>query len=331
MPLPTQTILGLLADNLAHRRSVLPLSNGSATRWAKGLEIPYGGETILYTGHMYQLIPSIAALAGVLARLESSPLTSLFGVGRAANRLVDLTALTRPLLSRSLRREADRMLRNIASLLRQAGVSFGYLYGDELYSGALVYDEGLDDVVASHAARVVETFRSHGVQKIITVDPHTTHMLRSVYPRLVPGFDLEVKSYLEVLAGMAARRGDSAGGSLVIHDSCVYARYEGVVRPPRELLRDAGVEVLEPRFSGVSTFCCGGPIEVLFPTEAGRVARQRMAQLTDMGERVTTMCPICLVNLRKAAPDPAEVVDISQVLLEAAEREHTRRAQAVGA
>ena len=315
MPLPTQTILGLLADNLSHRGSALPLSSGAATRWAKGLDIPYGGETVIYTGHMYQLIPSIEALAGLLAKMEDSHLTRLFGLGRAANRLVDLTSFTRPFLSRALRGDADRMLRNIASLLRQAGVSFGYLYGDELYSGALVYDEGMDDVLAPHARRVVEAFRSHGVKNVITVDPHTTHMLRTVYPRFVEGFDLRVRSYLEVLAEERLVAGLTGGGPVVIHDSCVYARYEGVIQSPRDLLRTAGVEILEPRLSGAATFCCGGPIEVLFPTEAGRIARERIEQLTQMGSRITTMCPICFVNLRKAADGSAGVVDISDLLV----------------
>ena len=45
-----------------------------------------------------------------------------------------------------------------------------------------------------------------------------------------------------------------------------------------------------------------------------RIALERVAQLTRAGRRITTMCPICLVNLRKAAGGEAEVLDISQVL-----------------
>jgi Fe-S oxidoreductase len=53
---------------------------------------------------------------------------------------------------------------------------------------------------------------------------------------------------------------------------------------------------------------------VLFPGEAHRIALERVAQLTKVGRRITTMCPICMVNLRKAAGNGAEVLDISQVL-----------------
>jgi Fe-S oxidoreductase len=313
MPLPTATVLGILGDNLSRRGSVLPLSKRTATRWADGLGLPQGGDTVIYTGHMYQLIPSIDAMAGLLARLENSWVTRLFGLGRFVNRFVSLTFFMGLLVPRGKRAEYDAMLRDIAGLLQKAGVSFGYLYGDEMYSGTLAYDEGLDDAFAPHARRVAETFRRRGVRRVITVDPHTTHMLHEVYPRFVPGFDVEVRSYLDVLAEVAGGTG-SGGGEVVIHDSCVYARYEGVIEAPRTLLRRAGLSIAEPALTGAATHCCGGPVEVLFPGEAHRIALERVAQLTTVGRRITTMCPICLVNLRKAAGDAAEVVDISQVL-----------------
>jgi len=314
MPLPTATVLGILGDNLARRGSVLPLSKRAATRWARGLGIPRDGQTVLYTGHMYQLIPSIDTMAGLLGRFENSRLTRLFGLGRALNRVVSVTFFLQLLVPRSKRREYDEMLRSIAGLLQGAGVPFGYLYGDEMYSGTLAYDEGLDDAFAPHARRVAEVFRRHGVRRVITVDPHTTHMLREVFPRFVPGFDVEVRSYLDVLVESGPGRPAADNGAVVIHDSCVYARYEGIIEAPRLLLKRAGLEVGEPSLSGAATHCCGGPVEVLFPGEAHRIALERVAQLTRVGRRITTMCPICLVNLRKAAGTEAEVLDISQVL-----------------
>jgi len=63
MPLPTGTVLGILSDNLRKRGSVLPLSKTAVSGWADGLNIPRGGKTILYTGHMYQLMPYIKLMA----------------------------------------------------------------------------------------------------------------------------------------------------------------------------------------------------------------------------------------------------------------------------
>ena len=317
MPLPIGPVLGILSDNLKYRGSVLPLSKSRATGWSKGLNIPNGGETVLYTGQMYQLIPSIDAMAGQMALFENSVITKLFGLGRFVNKFINLAFFMSLTASKAMQQENDQVLRNIAGMLRKADVEFGYLYDQDIYSGALIYDEGMDESFASHARRVFETFRRNGVRRVITVDPHTTNILRDVYPKFIKDFDIEVKSYLEVLAekNLSVVREQSKG--LVIHDSCVYARYEGTIEQPRRLLTNAGVTVKEPELHGRSTYCCGGPIESLFPSKAHEIAKNRVDQLRDEGENIVTMCPICQVNLRKAAEGSCRINDISEALADA--------------
>ncbi|MBT8228467.1 MAG: (Fe-S)-binding protein [Dactylosporangium sp.] len=316
MPLPIGDVIGILSDNLRLRGSVLPIPPKKATRWARGLGLPRGGATVLYTGQMYQLIPYIELAVRAMERVESTPLAALAPLGRRVNRLLNLTPLALRPLART-RAPYDRVLGDIAHLLRQAGVGFGYLYDDDLYSGALAYDLGLDEVVARHAHRVVEAFRRNGVSKIITVDPHTTTMLRTVYPTLVDGFDLRVRSYLEVLAERLPPADAPLGQRLALHDSCVLARAEGVVEQPRALLAQAGVTVCEPAATGRLTWCCGGPVEALYPARARATAARRVEQLRAVAPAGVTMCPLCLVNLRKAAADELPLRDISQVLREA--------------
>jgi Fe-S oxidoreductase len=317
MPLPTKDILGILADNLNQRKSVLPMSAAATTRWAKGLDLPKGGKTILYTGHMYQLIPLIDAMAAQMAKLEDSPITKLFGLGRNVNKFVNMTFFMGLLASKAEQQGYDHMLRNIAGLLRKAGVDFGYLYGEELYSGALVYDEGIDGSFAKHAQRVCDLFKNHGVERVITVDPHTTHTLRTAYPQFVKNYNVEVKSYLEVLAERGMEPIEQLGDELTLHDSCVYARNENIVEQPRELLGKAGVKLSEPSLCGKNTHCCGGPLESLFPTESHRIAGNRVEQLKETGCNVATMCPICLVNLRNAAKGSVQINDLSETLARA--------------
>lgn len=317
MPLPTATILGILADNLNKRKSVLPLSKAASTGWAKGLDLPKGGETILYTGHMYQLIPIIESMAGQMAKFENSPITKLMGIGRNVNKFVNMTAFMGMMASNADKKDYDHMLRNIALLLKKAGAEFGYLYGEELYSGALVYDEGIDSSFAKHAQRVCDLFKKHGVKKVITVDPHTTHTLRTVYPKYINDFDIEVKSYLEVLAESGIQPTTQLSGKLSLHDSCVYARQEGIVEQPRDLVAKAGLKINEPRLCGKNTHCCGGPLESLFPAESHRIADNRAEQLKEAGGNVATMCPICLVSLRKVATEGMKVNDLSDTLAKA--------------
>lgn len=313
MPVPIDSTLGILGDNLRKRRSALPIGRRVATRWARGLGLPRGGSTVLYTGQMWQMVPAINAMSRQLAKYELSESSRLFRLARSMNRLVNLT----PFLARTDpkdRRAYDERLRSIVRLLRAAGVEFGYLYEKDLYTGALAHDEGLDRVFVDHAAYVTRTLKESGVQRLITVDPHTTNMLRSVYPKVVPGYDLKVQSYLEVLAERKPAPLAKLGETVSLHDSCVYARYEGVIEPPRQLLAAGGVSLIQPAMSGNLTFCCGGPLETLFPGKSSDIARRRVDQLSACSPEIVTACPLCLANLSRVAPAGVEVRDISEYL-----------------
>ncbi|MDE2111123.1 MAG: (Fe-S)-binding protein [Alphaproteobacteria bacterium] len=314
MSIPIAPVLGIFADNVRKRGSVLPLSKRKATGWARGLNLPRGGETVLYTGHMYQMVPAIHAMASQMALLENSFLTRFFGIGRLVNKFVDLSFFMGLTASSERMRHSNQVLRDIVELLRGAGVKFGYLYEDEFYAGALLYDNGQDEAFGEHARRVTARLKKLGVRRLITVDPHTTKMLRQGYPHFVKDFDIEVQNYLEVLAQRHPKPAETVSGEVVLHDSCVYARYEDICDQPRELLRAAGLSVREPKLSGKAVHCCGGPIESLFPSEAHRISGNRVDQLEAEGKNVVTMCPFCWVNLSKAAGNRLVINDIASIL-----------------
>jgi Fe-S oxidoreductase len=265
---------------------------------------------------MYQLVPTINAMSRRLAKFEDSWITGYFGVGRKINRLINLSAFLAH-ADPAEQQAYDGRLRNIVRLLKAAGVEFGYLYEKDLYSGALVYDEGLDEAVVSQAGLVYQTLKSRHVKRLITVDPHTTNMLRTVYPRIIPGFDIEVKSYLEVLAERKMEAVRPLGQEVTVHDSCIYARDEDMIEPPRRLLEQGGVRLQEAELSGRLTQCCGGPLESLFPGKASEIASKRIGQLADCANEIVTLCPICLANLKRAAPAEIAVRDISDYLVQA--------------
>ncbi len=198
-------------------------------------------------------------------------------------------------------------------------MEFGYLYEDDLYTGALTWDLGAEEVVAAHANLVYRTLKNHGVERVITIDPHTTNMLRSVYPRLVDDYELDVSSYLEVLCARGLSLRPSLSGEVALHDSCVFARFEDVIEQPRRLLAETGITIKEPEHSGLLTWCCGGPAESLYPKKALDQARRRVEQLRAVAPEVVTMCPLCLVNLQKAAGATVPVRDISHYLARSAQ------------
>ena len=140
----------------------------------------------------------------------------------------------------------------------------------------------------------------------------------TVRDQLCAGEELLIPADLEVLAERGLPRAAPQAGRVVIHDSCLYARAGNVIEAPRDLLAAAGLTVAEPGRTRERTWCCGGPAEALYPDKAAAVAAARVAQLRTVAPDCVTMCPLCLVNLRKAANGTLRVRDISEYLHEGA-------------
>jgi Fe-S oxidoreductase len=145
---------------------------------------------------------------------------------------------------------------------------------------------------------VARTLKLHGVEKIITVDPHTTYALKELYPKYT-GESFEVQPYFSRLQ-LRGPGGGNGQEPVAIHDPCFYGRYLKLSEEPREVLRNLGLEYVEVRNCGEFTSCCGGPVESVSPALNREILDRRAAELKNTGAPVVTFCPICLANLLKA-------------------------------
>ncbi len=277
-------------------------------RWAEGLDLPKEGATVLFTARMYQMLPYVVEATEMAA--SARPLVPMLSVGalakivEIANAVVaDPVLRVRARWAREIRNRSEAALRGIVSALAAAGVHPAYLHEKEPYSGVLLYDLGVEASVKPLARSVFSTLKSAGTKTVVTVDPHTTYMLRKVYPQYVPGFDLDVRHYLEVLAdsdfGVKKPESGSIPEKVVIHDSCVMTRELECVEPVRKVLKRAGIEVLEPENSGRDTACCGGPVEYAYQDLSRSISTIRARELASVCRDVVVTCPICLANLMK--------------------------------
>jgi Fe-S oxidoreductase len=278
--------------------------NSICYRWALDLGLKSGGDTILYTGCLYQLMSYAVSLVKMYERLGR------FGQSAAQMLMKISEGLLAWLVARFVRPDSDvysysvGSLRNIVEILRRSGIEFGYLYEGDIYSGVYLYELGLEEDFANHAQNVYNIFKSAGVKRVITVDPHTTYILKEIYPRYIDSYQLEVFHYLEVIKDMSEgamkKSPASHNGDLpVIHDSCYMVRKLGLYRAVRRSL--SNIRYIEPKRTGVNTLCCGGPIEGVSQGLALKVAIKRAEELASTGSRrVIVMCPICYVNLKRA-------------------------------
>jgi len=282
----------------------VPMSRDYCAGWARDLGLPRGGETIIYTSCMYQLSPLLNQLVPWLSRIRGMRLGRLMGV---ASRLAGLIVKPSP---EALERSYS-ILRNMAKIIMRAGVTFGYLYEDEPYSGALLYELGLEDEFLDHVrTRVIPALRKYGVRRIITTDPHTHNVLTKVVPKYFD-LDIEVRSYMDYAGGLRGKL-----SNVVIHDSCLYSRHLGMRERYREILDSAGItRVEDPWVTGKETsMCCGGPVEILNPELSHHVAKSRLESLSRLSRVIIVQCPICLANLNRVAEGDIKVVDLSEAV-----------------
>jgi len=317
--LPIDRILDMIAENTLQNGCPVPAPRDVAYSWARGLKLPRDGEYMLYTGCLYQLAPYIKKLSARLEELEGHKLAgSLLSAAKMLGRVASLSSL----IGKPPREEVERssrILRSIVGLLERSGVNLGYLYEDDLYSGILLYDLGLDEAFAKHASKVYKVLSSKH-RKIVTVDPHTHVALTRIYPKFIDSYSLEVYNYIELLDKSIIGKIE-AKGSPVIHDSCLYARVAEMHGRIRDLLRETGISYKEPKHSGKNTMCCGGPVESIAPRLAHSIARKRLAELLDESREVLVMCPLCYVNLSIVAGGRASFKDLAELLWEAVSRE----------
>lgn len=128
--------------------------------WARGgIEFDGSSSTVLYTGHMYQLMAYNKKLKELL-----NGNMKLMSIGSAIlSRAPSLSKMMAGLYDPEVRRKMEGYLRNVVKLLKAAGVKFGYLGEDEPYPGTLLLDMGgYVEEFRRYAEKVVNLFRERG-------------------------------------------------------------------------------------------------------------------------------------------------------------------------
>lgn len=153
----------------------------------------------------------------------------------------------------------QRIIRLLASILRQAGVDFGILFDAERTAGNDIRRVGEEGLFVSLAEHNVATISGCQFERILTTDPHTYNTLRNEYPDF--GGSWPVVHHSELLADLLGEGrivpGRELEGRVTYHDPCHLGRYNGVYDPPRDVLRTLGLELVEMPRNRDNSFCCG--------------------------------------------------------------------------
>jgi succinate dehydrogenase/fumarate reductase iron-sulfur protein len=221
-----------------------------------------------------------------------------------------------------VQRESQRL----ATILHDAGVSFGLLFDGERNAGNDVRQCGEQGLFEMLVERNMAALESAQFEAIFTTDPHSLNTLRNDYPRY--GLDKPVYHYSELLADLAAEGALALGPALAgtrvtYHDPCYLARYNGITDAPRRLITATGAELVEMPRHGTNTFCCGAGGGRIWSTESEtgeRPSEQRIREAQALGdiEYFVVSCPKDLTMYTAAALAVGgvefEVLDLTALL-----------------
>lgn len=315
MVLDVKSLLQFMKAHMDRYGTPVPITRDAAHGWAEELKLNKGGKIIVYTGLLYQLIPFIDATLKYLEMIEKVEqnkgiLKLIFSFSK-----VNLSSIIKTYVPNEKIERQKVILKGIVQLLNKSGINdLGYLYDEDIYTGVLFYDFGFDEELVMIGKRISKSLKSNNVKKIITMDPHTTHMLRSVLPKYEESLkEFEVANYLELIK--IREETVLKGFEFTIHDPCYYSRYENIRDQPRLLLRSLGIKVKETKRNKENTFCCGGPIESLTPSFSKKISELRLNELKNTSKFIITMCPICFSNLNRVNDGTAKIFDIAEVLM----------------
>ena len=211
-----------------------------------------------------------------------------------------------------------------AHVLRQAGLDFGVMGGEEGCCGLILYLLGLWENARENAEKVLSDLTARGVKRMTTSCAGCYYAFTRVYRALGVHHDIVVEHTSQTFEQLI-REGRLHPGPLkethVWHDPCDLGRHCGVYRSPRYTLsKIPGLQLQEPLLTREHATCCGGGggLPLLYEDTSQEIALQKLNELTSpMPHAVVTACPSCIISLRHAARiqnTKTPIQDISQIL-----------------
>jgi hypothetical protein len=327
------TGLTYMSNNVTSKGNIVGSPKADKAKWAKGVKFADSKDTIFYAGCGYQYLSELESMTGMIRKMDKSVIGSDFAMGAASvfqKRLgINLGGIAGKLSSKGSESEAQP-LRDAVQALQKVGVNVGYLGEDEPCCGGIMYYTGVREDFAKNGEALYKKLKSMGVKKIVSIVPSCTYTLKTLIPECVPGWDIEVKHYSQVIAekiqGLNLKYPKNV--KVTYHDSCQLGRYLGIFDEPRKILNSIkGIEFVEPEWTkGEWSTCCGGGggFEVVFPEISEMLAEARVQELTKTGaQMIVTACPGCILQLRDGLKalkiENVEVLDLAEVIAQSME------------
>ncbi|MBI9035187.1 MAG: 4Fe-4S dicluster domain-containing protein [Bacteroidales bacterium] len=222
-----------------------------------------------------------------------------------------------------------KVTRSFVKILNHLKIDFAVLGEEESSSGDAARRAGNEMLFQMQALTNIETFKAHGVKKILSCDPHAYNTFKNEYPDL--GGDFEVIHHTVFLDQMIKEgklelnTNRFEGKVFTYHDPCYLGRANGIYDAPRSILNQIPVEKREMPRSKSFSFCCGaGGAQMFKEAEKGdrEVFQERTEEALNTGANIiVSACPYCMTMLTdgikyKNKEESVRNLDIAELVAE---------------
>lgn len=218
-----------------------------------------------------------------------------------------------------------KVARSFATILNQAGVSFGILGQDEACCGDPARRCGNEEQYLGTAEGNVELLKELGIKKILTTCPHCYTTLKKEYAQL--GANFEVYHQSEFIAKLVSegklKINPALEGKVTFHDPCYLGRANGIFDEPRSVINKVSKSGFEEMGRNHNqSFCCGGGGGRIWMEEHHkRINHARIDEaIAITANTVVTACPYCLIMMEDAIKDKEKIetmkaLDLSEIVV----------------
>ncbi|MCS7144959.1 MAG: (Fe-S)-binding protein [Archaeoglobaceae archaeon] len=215
--------------------------------------------------------------------------------------------------------KAQNIAKATAKTLKNLGIEFTVLGAKEFCCGSPFLRTGQIDVAKMLFTKNIKVWQSEGIKEIITSCPGCYKSIKEEYPKFAKEvkieFNIEVKHISSVFAKLMKKEG-KLELIATYHDPCHLGRHMGVYEEPREVIRKAGIKLVEMERNREFSLCCGagGGLRTQFKEIAMAIAEERIREALETGTNVIiTSCPFCEYNLSRVGGSRVRVLDLSEI------------------
>jgi Fe-S oxidoreductase/nitrate reductase gamma subunit len=236
--------------------------------------------------------------------------------------------------------EGKKIAKSMVSIMKKAGVDFAILGNEEKCCGDSLRRLGNEYLFQMMAEENLQLFKKYHVKKIVVICPHGYNAFKNEYPGLLevlPSFspeerdelrNIEVIHHVQLISDLVKMGKITLTSKteelLTYHDSCYLGRHNGIIKEPREILKELSLSpLMELKNNREHSFCCGAGGGLMWTEESlgVRINHLRTEEVIDSQVEVAaTSCPFCLTMLQDGLKDKdvqdVKVKDIAQLVEE---------------